>query len=50
MTEYLKRSGRVTKGACDFAGGTLVDEICSQSFVLAVLGVNRIEEELAAFA
>jgi len=50
MTEDLKRSGRVTEGAGDFAGRTVVDEIGSQSLVHALLGVIRLEKELAAVA
>ena len=50
MTEDLKRSGRVTEGAGDLAGGTVVDEIGSQSLVHALLGVIGLEKELAAVA
>ena len=50
MTEDLKRSGRVTEGAGDLAGRTVVDKIGSQSLVHALLGVIRLEKELATFA
>ena len=50
MTEDLKRSGRITEGTSDFAGGTVIDEISSQSLVHALLGVVGLEKELAAVA
>ena len=50
MTEDLKRTGGVTKGACDFGGGTILDEISAKGLVDALLGVAWFEEEPAAFA
>ena len=50
MTEDLKRSGRVPEGAGNLAGRKVVDEISSQSLVHALLGVIRLEKELATVA
>ncbi len=50
MAQDPERADRVPEGRRGGLGGLALDEIGAQRLVLALLGLGRVQEELATFA